>query len=140
MKINNKILIVLGVIFIAIVAVWFFTKIPSSFTINFERDQTSSGASRNYKANLTFIKGVLVGGSQTYYVGQGGGCTTDCERTTICKIVNQNWVDSVNGGECSIGSPVPLTIQGINQNIKSKEIKSMKDCRHLDLCYEIMPS
>lgn len=142
MKINKKILI--GIIVISIIIIFFlfiFNGInKSSFIFKISGDFTSSGAQRNYDASLTFINNVLVEGTESYYVGQGGGCTNNCERINSCKILNGEWVDVSGGSNCKIDYPfIPSTTKkGIEKQIKSKELKPINKCGHLDLCYEIL--
>jgi len=142
MKRNKKILI--GIIFILIIIISFlfiYNKInKSSFIIKIRGDLTSSGAQRNYNASLTFVDNILVEGIESYYVGQGGGCTTDCERIDSCTIINDEWVDASGTGNCKINYPfIPSTTKrGIEKQIKSKELKPIDKCGRLDICYEIL--
>lgn len=142
MKKNKKILIgIVAVLIIIISFLFIYNKInKSSFIIKIKGDLTSSGAQRNYDASLTFVDNILVEGTESYYVGQGGGCTTDCERVDSCKILNGEWVDASGGSNCKIDYPfIPSTTKkGIEKQIKSKELKPMNICGHLDLCYEIL--
>jgi len=108
--------------------------------INFKGDFTSSGAQRNYEAIMIFKDGILINGSESYFVGQGGGCTLNCDRTDSCKISNQKWVDSTSGGECKIDQYIPLSLEEINQKINNKEIKPKSECGRFDICYEITSS
>lgn len=143
MKRNKKILVSIGIVFVVLVTIFFAfnNKINrSSFILKIKGDFTSSGAQRNYDASLTFIDNVLVEGTESYYVGQGGGCTNNCERVNSCKIINGEWVDVSGGSNCKIDYPfIPSTTkEGIEKQIKLKELKSMYKCGHLDLCYEIL--
>ena len=142
MKRNKKILIGIVVGLIIIISFLFiYNKInKSSFVIQIRGDLTSSGAQRNYDASLTFVDNILIEGTESYYVGQGGGCTTDCERVDSCKILNGRWVDSGNGSDCRINYPfIPSTTkEGIERQIKSKELKPMNKCGRFDICYEIL--
>jgi hypothetical protein len=106
--------------------------------MTFRGDFTSSGATRNYEATLSFKDNILVSGTEKYFVGQGGGCTTNCDRTDTCKISNQKWVDSISGGVCKIEQYIPLTLEEIKEKIKIKEINPTSNCGRFDICYEII--
>jgi len=143
MKINKKVLIGI-IIFLVIIIIGGIVYInknnQSSFIFKIKGDFTSSGAQRNYDASLTFVNNVLTEGTESYYVGQGGGCTNNCERINSCKILNGEWVDVSGGSNCKIDYPfVPSTTKnGIEQQIKSQELKPINKCGHLDLCYEVL--
>jgi len=142
MKRNKKILISIIIVLIIIISFLFiYNKInKSSFIIKISGDLTSSGAQRNYGAKLVFVDNVLTEGSEFYYVGQGGGCTADCERINSCNFLNNEWVDSSSKSNCKIDYPfIPSTTKkGIEKQIKLKELKPMSKCGHLDICYEIL--
>ena len=138
MKFNKYFLIIVCILIL--ITMGFIMKGKRPFLIKFEGDFTSSGAQRNYEATLIFKGNALLSGTETYFVGQGGGCTSDCNRTDSCKILNQKWVDSNDGSGCKIGQYIPLKLEEINQKIKNKEIKSKNECGHLDICYEITSS
>ena len=136
MKKNKKIFI--GIVVLIIIMICLFIKI-SLHTFNIKGDLTSSGAQRNYNASLMFIGNTLISGSETYYVGEGGGCTTNCEHKNRCIIINQKWVGSFFGSECKINySNISTTRIGIERQILSKDLKPMSECGHGDLCYEII--
>lgn len=141
MKINNKKLIVIIVIFIAIISFLFIKviKITSDYS-------SSGGTERKLETNLIFFNNILVSGSQSYIVTPGSTCSGnpgDCGSKSECIAENQQWVDSVNKGVCNISSyigNIPLTKQGIEEQIKSGVIKPMNSsCTHGDLCYKIIP-
>ena len=144
MKINKKVLISI-IVFLIIVIIGGIIYInknnnSSSFIFKIKGDFTSSGAQRNYDASLTFINNILVEGTESYYVGQGGGCTNNCERINSCKILNGEWVDISGKSNCKTDYPfIPsITKNGIERQIESKELKPINKCGHLDLCYEII--
>ena len=115
--------------------------LPNSFTLELKADYTSSGATRNYNGKLTFLNSTLVNGSENYFVGQGGGCKTNCNRIAECLIKNQQWVDKTSGGKCEINTYVSLSKEGIEQQIKTKEILPIEDfnnCPHNSTCYQIV--
>ena len=130
--------IIIGILVVLlIVIICLFIK-TFTYNINIKGDFTSSGAQRNYNASLTFKGNILINGFETYYVGEGGGCTVNCERTYNCKIINQKWFDSVDGSDCKISYPyISITRKGIQHQIISKELKPVSECGHRDLCYEI---
>lgn len=148
MKQNKKILI--GIILVALLIVIYFVFInnkinKSSFVIKIRGDFTSSGAQRNYYASLAFIDNILVEGTESYYVGEGGGCKENCERSIGCKVNNQKWVDLIDGTDCKITYPfIPLmTKEGILNQIKEKKEQKfipMNKCNHGNLCYEFIYS
>jgi hypothetical protein len=110
----------------------------STYIIEVYSNNSSSGADRNYKGELTFLNSKLISGFQNYNVLQGGGCTTNCERKTECIIKNQQWIGK-NGDECTIEKYISLTKEGIEQQIKAKEIipsEDFKNC-HSVVCYRI---
>jgi len=112
--------------------------LPDSFTIEVRTDNSSSGADRKYDGELTFKGNKLINGFQNYYVGEGAGCTVNCERTTKCIIKNGEWAE-ISGGECKIEKFIPLTKGEIEQQILSKEIISSEDfsaCHRL-ICYKL---
>ena len=125
----RKIIVILALLGI-IILIW--TK------INYYKltgDFTSSGATRKYEAVLIFFGNSLVKGKCIYNVGEGGGCTSNCEKTTKCIIQNQNWIDSESGGECSIYNYIPTNRSELEDKIKTGEIKSFRQCGHSELCY-----
>jgi len=143
MKRNKKILILLGTVFILLNIIFFVFNNGinrSSFILKINGDFTSSGAQRNYDAKLIFIDNILTEGTESYYVGQGGGCTNDCERISSCSVLNGNWVDDNGGGNCKIDYPfIPATTKtGIEKQIKLGKIIPSTKCGHLDICYEIL--
>lgn len=148
MKINKKIIIGIIVVLILIISFVFINnKInQSSFAIKITSDyQSSGGTERKYEANLTFVDNKLVSGSQSYIVTPGPMCNGgpgECGSSFECIIENQQWVDSQNKGKCNMPSYVeniPLTREGIEQQIKSGKIKPLNsNCTHGDLCYEII--
>ena len=144
MKQKKKILILIGIIVVLLSTIYFVfinNKINrSSFVFKIKGDFTSSGAQRDYDASLIFKNNVLVDGAEYYFVGQGGGCTTNCNRMNGCKILNGEWVDTSGESNCKIDYPfIPSTTKkGIEGQIKSKELKPINKCGHLDMCYEIL--
>lgn len=109
-----------------------------TYTIEVYSNNSSSGADRNYNGELIFLNGELIRGFQNYNVSQGGGCTTNCEKKTECIIENQQWIGE-NGGECTIEKYISLTKEGIEQQIKAKEIipsENFSNCHRL-ICYRI---
>lgn len=142
MKRHKKILIgiIIGLIIIISFLFIYNKKNESSFIIKIRGDFTSSGAQRNYDASLIFKNNVLVDGAESYYVGQGGGCKENCERINSCKIINGEWVDTTGLSNCNIDYPfIPATTrEGIEEQIKSKDLTPMNKCGHLDICYEIL--
>lgn len=111
--------------------------LPSNFQINLTGDLSSSGAQRNFDGSLLFLNNILVSGSENYFVGQGGGCTINCDRKDSCIIKDQKWVDSINGGNCKVPNYISLTKKGIEEQIKNKEIKRKEECTR-EICYEII--
>ena len=142
MKKNNKVLIGITIGLIIILVFLFINNKTNkpSFIIKISGDFTSSGAQRNYNAELVFVDNTLTEGTETYYVGQGGGCTADCERTNSCKIVNGEWIDVSGKSNCNTDYPfIPATAKnGIEKQIELNELKPINKCGHLDLCYEIL--
>ena len=139
-KINILILITIGLMILLVIFLTNNKINKSSFIIKIRGDLTSSGAQRDYYSSLTFVNNILVEGTETYYVGQGGGCTTNCDRVNSCKILNGEWFDASGKSNCKIDYPfLPATTKkGIEKQIKSKELKPLNRCGHLDLCYEIL--
>lgn len=109
----------------------------TNFVITIKGDYTSSGASRNYDATIVFVNNKVQNGTQHYFVGEGGGCQSNCNHETTCTVENQKWIDSTNGGECSLGHNEYLSKEGIQVQINEKNLKPMQICGHLDTCYEI---
>ncbi len=112
--------------------------LPSIFTMKLTSDMTSSGASRDYSARLAFVNDVLVSGTETYKVGEGGVCKENCNRQNTCVIKNGAWVDSLTGGICSISNFIPLTRSELESKIVDKKILNKKGCGHNDICYELV--
>jgi len=115
--------------------------LPGAFTMELKGDYSSSGATRNYSGNVTFFNNILVNGLESYFVGEGGICKNNCNRTTECVIKEQQWVDKTSGEKCGINIYVSLTKEGIEQQISSKEILPVDDldnCPHGSTCYKIV--
>lgn len=141
---KNKKYLVTGIAIVLLLSVIAFLYVnfgqriySSSFTLKISGDYTSSGASRNYDASIVYKDGVAVSGTQTYFVGEGGGCQTNCNRTTTCNIVNQKWIDSISLEECSLGHNEYLSKAGVDAAIKEQKLKPISNCGHLDTCYEL---
>jgi hypothetical protein len=111
----------------------------TSFTINMYGDFTSSGGSRNYNATLIFQDSKLISGNETYetWPGNGGHNIINC----ILDVNSLTWKDTETNGEMkcdSIPEYVPLNITDLMQKINSKEFKSLSECGHAVICYEII--
>lgn len=130
------------IIIILVISLLFLIKLSNNFKensylFNIKGDYTSSGAQRDYTAKIIFYNNTLFEGTQTYSVGEGGGCTSNCDHVISCTAKNGVWVDVVTGGECSLSNQEFLTIDGLNNQINNNTIKSTSECRHLDTCYEV---
>lgn len=142
MSLKTKIIII-GVVLLSLLATFVFifkssnNIFRSSFTIKISGDFTSSGASRNYDANIVFRDNKVFSGSQKYFVGEGGGCRENCEHLTLCSIKDSKWVDSTTGGDCTLGKNEYLSKDSLVSLIKENKLKPMRSCGHLDVCYEI---
>ena len=113
------------------------TTLPSSFTMKITGNFSSSGASRSYESNLVFINDNLVSGASNYSSEDTYGKKINLE----CIANNQQWVDTKTNGICQINDHVgiiPLTKEGLENQIKSGEIKPVGNtCGHNDMCYQL---
>ncbi len=112
--------------------------LSSFFKIKITKDSTSSGATRKFESILTFSNDELISGLQKYYVGEGGGCTINCEHNYSCVIKDQKWIDSTSGTQCTINVYSSVAKSDIENDIKNKVIKPVNECGHLDTCYEML--
>ena len=109
----------------------------SSFTINLHGDFTSSGGSRYYNASLIFQQNKLISGWERYetWPSMGSHNIVDC----IINATNLNWVDNATKGECAYKPDyLPLDKKELLKKINSGDFKSIDNCRHLDICYELI--
>lgn len=114
--------------------------LSDSFTIEMYGNYTSSGASRVYKGELTFVNNEVVNGSQSYSVGEGSICKENCNRITECIVKDQQWVDKINREKCGIDTfSSPLTKEGLIQQINEGKILPSEDIYqcHYSTCYKI---
>ena len=128
---------------------WFFLKdtyiqntgnLPDSFTLKVSGDYTSSGAGRDYSAELVFDHNILISGSQSYAVTPGScpdGTLSPCNYKIECIVENHQWVDISSKKECTLSFSI-YSKEVIEQRIKSGELKSMDKCNHRDNCYKII--
>lgn len=147
---KNKKKILIGIIVLLLIIIFFVfinNKINrSSFVIRITSDyQSSGGTERKSEANLIFVDNKLVSGLQSYVIISSPMCSGgpgECGGNFECVAENQQWIDSQNKGKCNMPpylNNISLTKEGIEQQIKSGEIKSLNsNCTHGDLCYEII--
>jgi len=114
------------------------SEFPSTFTILISSDGTSSGATRLYKAGLTYKNNKLIFGWQKYFHDSGSptfpsGITDIC----IADLETSSWKDP-SGSECDITRELPLDLIKLKEKINSEEFKEIDECFHYDTCYEIL--
>lgn len=140
MKKYFKIIFTIILLLIAILLLTYFYKskiVAPSFAINIKGDYTSSGASRAYNATIEYKDNEVIGGTQSFDLGQGGGCVSDCNKTTVCKIKDKKWIDSVTGNDCTLNGDEYLSKESLKSLIRDNKLIPMKKCMHLDTCFEI---
>jgi hypothetical protein len=153
MKYFFKIVIVLVIILFVGCCVYTYRHSPlvgkllDSFTIEFTEDTTSSAATREYQASLSFASGVLVRGSQIYDFAHDQNIHTECVWT------NGQWLETTNkpctlqimyfhsspdGTQSGVSGLLPTTKEEIESRIKSGDIKICPEgSRHDTFCYKI---
>lgn len=109
----------------------------SYFTIEFYKDYSSAGGSKYFKANLTFKDNALISGWQEYEISGREGQIID---EYFLDVKSLSWIDNKTGGKWNFESEVPLNKEGVLQKIDSGEFKSIDNCSHDDMCYEIVNS
>lgn len=129
-----------GRIFIDIGNVYRFEPLglPSSFSIEITGNYDSSGANRRYDAVMTFKENKLISGSQSYYVGEGSGCNENCNKTYKCIIKDTVWIDTDNGGACSVPFTTPTSLDDIKNNIQNGTLTPKDKCGHGNTCFELI--
>ncbi|MFO0743571.1 MAG: hypothetical protein U0469_00765 [Candidatus Paceibacterota bacterium] len=104
-------------------------------------DFASSGADRKYQAVLIFFGNSLISGHEFYTVGEGAGCTSNCEKTIKCIYKNKSWIYAESGSECTISNynynPTDdIDKKQLEEKIKQGVIKPSTMCGHGELCYK----
>lgn len=141
---------IISVVTIALIVIVFLTNsktLPHSFTIHTKGDFTSSAAGRNYEGTITFKNNVAVSGVQTYsadgstYTYDKNGQTKSWNSFYECRIQDGQWLNT-DGKPCEAkllgGGYLESSRELIQEQIRSGALKPMKECQHLDLCYEII--
>lgn len=109
-----------------------YKKVPHSFSITFEQDNSSGSGNRNSSGDLFFKNDILTSGYIKYYAS-----TIGTKENYTCLVKDQTLVDQDTGTPCQTTSPVSLSRIGIIDQIKNNLLKTLDICEHGDICYKI---
>ncbi len=135
-----KIIVLLIAILLLSLLILFLYNNSKITTYKFIMDSTSSGATRIYNAEISFKNGKVKSGYELTFIGQGGGCQSDCDSTKACIINDGNWINSLSSNREICDSNIPTNEKGLNKYILDNEIKKIKAseiCTHYDMCYTL---
>lgn len=109
-----------------------YKKVPHSFSITFEQDNSSGSGNRNSSGDLFFKNDMLTSGFIKYNASTIGSTVN-----YTCLVKDQTLVDQDTGIPCQATSPVSLSRNGIIDQIKNNLLKTLDICEHGDICYKI---
>ncbi len=134
---RNKLLYAIVLVLIVVLVgfiITHHTDVPSSFTAQLVTNNTSSGANRTTRAELTYKNSVLIQGTAHYIADTNSGEHIEYS----CRYQGNTWTDTETGAVCSTLPPYPISrTEFKNQIREGKLLPAGEKCTHTATCYTI---